>query len=128
MAYSLIRESIMSHDHSLSDLYTVAVTLCHGDLPINFLSDWYHPVQPDETAHCYISLAGRLTKKCIFIETEAHALKLVDALKPKLLKRIPSIAFTVRKVTSGELDYRRKKARIEAQENGKKIELLNSSS
>lgn len=115
----------MTQDQHLLDLYTIAVTLQHGELPKNFLSDWYHPIQPDEIAHCFVSIKGRLTKKCIFIETEALALKIVDDLKPKLLKRIPSINLTVRKVTSSELDYRRKKALQEAQENTQKVGLLN---
>lgn len=114
----------MTRDRTLNDLYTVEVTLNHGELPSNFLSDWYHPVADHETAHCYVSINARLIKKCIFIETDELAAKLVDHIKPKMLKRIPSISFVIRKVTTAELDYRRKNARKEAQENGEKIAAL----
>lgn len=115
----------MPRDQTLDDLFTVAVSLNHGDLPKNFLSDWYHPVEDHETAHCYVSINSRLIKKCIFIESEELANQLVAAIKTKMIKRIPSINFTIRKVRSVELDYRRKKARQEAQDNSAKILGLN---
>jgi hypothetical protein len=115
----------MPRDQILDNLYTVAVSLNHGDLPSNFLSDWYHPQEVHETAHCYVSVNSRLIKKCIFIESEELANQLVSVIKEKMTKRIPSICFTIRKVQSGELDYRRKKALKEAQENTVKILGLN---
>lgn len=111
----------MSRDQSLNNIFTIAVTLRCGELPSNFLTDWDQPIADDEIATCYVSTNGRIMKKCIFIESQELALKLVDLLKHKMLKSKPSIQFTVRKVKPAELDYRRKTARLEAQENDKVI-------
>lgn len=76
----------------------------------------------DEKAHAYIGLNGKFKKtKCEFIENKRLALNFRNYIEPKLRKRYPSINLNLRTVKSSELDYRRKKAILEAKSNDQKI-------
>jgi hypothetical protein len=121
-------------DNELMKLYILEAFLDYGDLPNNFREGWSPSyglhfeeicISNDEKSHVYISLNGRLKKtKCEFIQDKTLAEKLLKHVEIKLKKLYPSITLNIRTVKSRELDYRRKKALYEANENNLKIHRL----
>lgn len=111
----------MSNSLAVTDLYTVTVTVNQNEVPLTFYSNDYVAVGKLEPTSCFISVYGMLCKHCSFIETEALAHQFIDAIKTKMLTRIPSITFAVRKVNAIDLEYRTKNALNEARKNTVKI-------
>ena len=132
----------MFKDKELLQLFTIEANLKYGELPTTLKATWnpywglYEEANElckgglsgDEAinhiVHSYISINGRLQKKCIFLQNEKQATWLKNFLLLKMKKNYPSISISIRKITSRELDYRRKKALDEAIENSSKIEIL----
>lgn len=128
----------MSNDQELLNLYTVEANLRYGELPTTFKATWspswglYDEFDElckrglgDNAKDCieqvYISINGRLQKKCIFIKDEVSAIWFRDYLQLKLKKIYPSIQVIAKKIEHHHLDCRRKKALEEAKLNNLKI-------
>lgn len=107
------------------NLYTIEAEVNYDDLPVNLKHGWspgfgaafLDYVGENQKDVLFLSLSGRLQKKCIFIGDEALATQLADHLTARATKRKRTMAIRVRPVDSGDLAYRKKKAAIEAAEN-----------
>lgn len=131
----------MSNDKELLNLYTVEANLRYGELPSTLKATWnpnwgLHDEfdelckrglgndADDFIEHIYISINGRLQKKCIFIKDAVSAMWFQDYLQVKLKKIYPSIQVFSKKIERHHLDYRRKKALEEAEKNTVKIKSM----
>lgn len=126
----------------LTKLYTIEAKLKYGELPtylrdgflgygwrdLNgnaiYLSDNTPDVDDDFISCQFVSIKGRLTKKCVFIKTYDLAVWLKDTLQKRMVKNYPSITILVRQVNRHDLSYRKKKALGEAGDNDEKIKTL----
>lgn len=104
------------------NLYTVEAVLNYDDLPINLKEGWgpsgfMDYVGENQVATMYMSLHGRLCKKCIFIGDEQLATRFADHLQARVGRRGRSMEVKARPVGCNELAYRKKKAADEAMTN-----------
>ena len=121
----------MTKDRIFKDLFTIEANIVCSELPKNFAYIWseFNRFLSDESLNTNritinISINGRLQSKCIFIRTQQVALIFKKSIEDNLKKKYPSIQINVRPVVSFDLDYRRKKALDEANENNIKIEKM----
>lgn len=120
----------MSNDNSLLELFAIEAEVKVLQLPKTFRTTWaeIHRYSEDSlqdhTIKMYVSLSGRLQNKCIFIEGEEAAHWLRDYMQQKLEKKYADVHVTAKRVSSKDLDYRRKNAMGEALENTTKIETM----
>ncbi len=121
----------MTKDRIFKDLFTIEASIICNELPKNFAYIWseFHRFLSDEKLNTNritinISINSRLQSKCIFIRTQQVALIFKRSIEDNLKKKYPSIQINVRPVVSFDLDYRRKKALDEANENNIKIEKM----
>lgn len=128
--------------NTLTKLYTIEAKLKYGELPLYlqdgflgygwrdlngnaiYLSDDAPYVDDDFTTCQFVSIQGRLTKKCVFIKTYDLAVWLKAVLQKRMVKKYPSITVLVRQVNHHDLNYRKKKALNEASDNDEKIKTL----
>lgn len=104
------------------NLYTVEAVLNYDDLPINLKEGWgpsgfMDYVGENQVATMFMSLHGRLCKKCIFIGDEQLATRFADHLQARVGRRGRSMEVKARPVGCNELAYRKKKAADEAMTN-----------
>lgn len=131
----------MPNDKELINLYTVEATLKYDELPktlkLTWSPSWGLSDESDELSkrgldhhnadyldQVYVSINGRLQKKCIFIKDIISAIWFRDYLQLKLEKVYPSIKVNAKRIERHHLDYRCKKAMSEARENSLKIQDL----
>lgn len=120
-------------DVELYKLFTIEAFLSYSELPNTYREGWspIYGLHFEETCineeqkiPVYISVSGKLKKhKCDFIQDKNLADLFIQQIEPKLKKRYPSIQLNIRNVKRMELDYRRKKAMVEAIANNQKITL-----
>lgn len=131
----------MSNEKDLLNLYTIEAELKYSELPktlkFTWNPNWGLHDESDELSkrglgqdvndyveQVYVSINGRLQKKCIFINDYDTAIWFRDYLQIKLEKIYPSIIVFTKKIETHHLDYRRKKALEEANKNKIKIESM----
>lgn len=115
-------------DNNKMNLYTIEAWLNYHDLPVNLKEGWSSGfldyVGENPRVKQFVSLNGRLCRKCIFIGNEQLAKLFVNYLQAKADTSKRAIELKMRLVDDNDLAYRKKTAQSEADANDAKLREL----